>query len=98
MVEGLEEGYSDEEMLKILELTTLGTRITRFFGADLIEVFKIWREFENGFFQEIVLKGGTSYFELEEQISFGCGKDQVRCRVCEEWNRLGGMRLSLQGQ
>ena len=43
MVEGL-EGYSYEDRLRILGLTTLETRFLR---ADLIEVFKILRGFEN---------------------------------------------------
>ena len=43
MVEGLGE-YSYEDQLRILGLTTLETRILR---ADLIEVFKILRGFEN---------------------------------------------------
>ena len=43
MVEGLRE-YSYEDQLRILGLTTLETRFLR---ADLIEVFKILRGFEN---------------------------------------------------
>ena len=43
MVEGL-EGYSYSDGLKILGLTTLETRFLR---ADLIEVFKILRGFDN---------------------------------------------------
>ena len=43
MVEGLER-YSYEDRLRILGLTTLRTR---FLQADLIEVFKILRGFEN---------------------------------------------------
>ena len=43
MVEGL-EGYSYENRLRTLGLTTLETR---FLHADLIEVFKILRGFEN---------------------------------------------------
>ena len=43
MVEGL-EGYSYEDRLRILGLTTLKTK---FLQADLIEVFKILRGFEN---------------------------------------------------
>ena len=43
MVEGL-EGYSYSDRLRILGLTTLETRFLR---ADLIEVFKILKGFEN---------------------------------------------------
>ena len=43
MVEGL-EGYSYEDRLRILGLTTIETR---FLWADLIEVFKTLRGFEN---------------------------------------------------
>ena len=43
MVEGLGE-YSYEDRLRILGLTTLETRFLR---ADLIEVFKILKGFEN---------------------------------------------------
>ena len=61
MVEGL-KGYSYEDRLRILGLTTLETRFLR---AELIEVFKILRGFENldpeRFFRwlEMVLGGGT---------------------------------------
>ena len=61
MVEGL-EGYSYEDRLRILGLTTLETRFLR---ADLIEVFKILRGLriwiQIGFFRwwEMVLGGGT---------------------------------------
>ena len=43
MVEGL-EGYSYSDRLRILGLITLETRFLR---ADLIDVFKILRGFEN---------------------------------------------------
>ena len=57
MVEGL-EGYSYSDRLRILGLTTLETRFLR---ADLIEVFKILRGFENfvpGRFFQVVKDAG----------------------------------------
>ena len=43
MVKGLED-YSYEDRLRIMGLTTIETRFLR---ADLVEVFKILRGFEN---------------------------------------------------
>ena len=65
MVEGLED-YSYEDRLRILGLTTLETRFLR---ADLVEVFKILRGFENvnpaRFFQVVGEDGRRRHcFEL----------------------------------
>ena len=61
MVEGL-EGYSCSDRLRILDITTLKTRFLR---ADLIEVFKILRGFENvdheKFFQAVRDDGRRGY-------------------------------------
>ena len=92
MVEGL--GYSYEDRLRILGLTTLETRFLR---ADLIEVFKILRGFENldpdRFFQVIgdgmVLRGGTVLNCSRKRYCLDVGKFKFASRVCDEWNRLG---------
>ena len=61
MVEGL-EGYSYSDRLRILSLTALETRFLR---ADLIEVFKILKGFENvdpgKFFQVVGDDGRREY-------------------------------------
>ena len=78
-VEGL-EGYSYEDRLRILGLTTLETRFLR---ADLIEVFKILRGFENldpdRFFQVVGdgVRRGHSFKTVQEEISFGRGEVQI---------------------
>ena len=79
MVEGLGE-YSYEERLRILGLTTLETRILR---ADLIEVFKILRGFENldpdRFFQVVGdgARRGHSFKLFKEEVSLVRGEVQV---------------------
>ena len=91
MVEGL-EGYSYEDRLRILGLTTLETRFLR---ADLIEVFKILRGFENldpdRFFQVIGdgVKRGHSFKLFKKRYHLDVGKFKFASRVCEEWKRLG---------
>ena len=62
MVEGL-EGYSYSDRLRILGLTTLETRFLR---ADLIEVLKILKGFENvdpGKFFQVVVAPSTAKFK-----------------------------------
>ena len=91
MVEGL-EGYSYEDRLRILGLTTLETRFLR---ADLIEVFKILRGFENldpdRFFQVVGdgVRRGHSFKLFKKRYRLDVGKFKFASRVCEEWNRLG---------
>ena len=92
IVEGMWE-YSYEDRLRILGFTTLETKFLR---ADLIEVFKIFRGFENldpdRFFQVVgdgVRKGHS--FKLSKKMHcLDMGKFKFASRVCEEWNRLGG--------
>ena len=90
MVEGLGE-YSYEDRLRILRLTTLETR---FLWADLIEVFKILRGFENldpdRFFQ-VIEDGATrghSFKLFKKRYRLDVGKFKFFSRVCEGWNRL----------
>ena len=91
MVEGLGE-YSYEDRLRILGLTTLETRFLR---ADLIEVFKILRGFENldldRFFQVVEdgARRGHSFKLFKKRYRLDVGKFKFASRVCEEWNRLG---------
>ena len=86
--------------MRILGLTTLETRFLR---ADLIEVFKILRGFENldpdRFFQVVGdgVRRGHSFKLFKKRYRLDVGKFKFSSRVCEEWNRLG-MGLSLQGQ
>ena len=88
MVEGL-EGYSYEDRLRILGLTTLETRFLR---ADLIEVFKILRGFENldpdRFFQVVGdgVRRGHSFKLFKKRYRLDVGKFKFASRVCEEWN------------
>ena len=90
-VEGL-KGYSYEDRLRILGLTTLETRFLR---VDLIEVFKILIGFENldpdRFFQVIGdgARRGTVLNCSRRSIVWTWGKFKLASRVCEEWNRLG---------
>ena len=92
MVEGLGEGYSYSDRLRILGLTTLETRFLR---ADLIEVFKMLRGFENvdpeKFFQVPVVRddgrrGHSSSFKRRYRLDVG--RFKFANRVCEEWNGL----------
>ena len=80
MVEGLED-YSYEDRLRILGLTTLETRFLR---ADLVEVFKILRGFENvnpeRFFQvvdEDGTRGGIVLSCSREDTGYRCWAVQV---------------------
>ena len=80
MVEGL-EGYSYSDRLRILGLTTLETRFLR---ADLIEVFKILKGFENvdpeKFFQVVGDDGRRGHIFklfLKEKVQIGCWAIQV---------------------
>ena len=88
MVEGL-EGYSYSDRLRILGLTTLETKFLR---ADLIEVFKILRGFENvdpeQFFQ--VVRDDAM---VEEGIASSCSRDvQVGCWAGGSSLRIGCVR------
>ena len=90
-MEGLGE-YSCEDRLRILGLTTLETR---FLQADLIEVFKILRGFENldpnRFFQVVGdgARRGHNFKLFKKRYRLVVGKFKFASRVCEEWNRLG---------
>ena len=90
--------YSYEDRLRILGLTTLETKFLR---ADLIEVFKILRGFENldpdRFFQVVgdSARKVHSFKLFKKKYRLDVGK--FASRVCEEWIRLG-MELSVQGQ
>ena len=89
---GRSEEYSYEDRLRLLGLTTLETRFLR---ADLIEVYKIWRGFENldpdRFFQ--VIGGGTVLNCLRRGIVWTWGSlslraEFVRSRTGWRWNCL----------
>ena len=90
MVEGL-EGYSYSDRLRILGLTTLETRFLR---ADLIEVFKILKGFENvdpgRFFQVVKDDGrrGHAFKLFRRRYRLEVGRFKFANRVCDEWNRL----------
>ena len=90
MVEGL-EGYSYSDRLRILGLNTLETRFLR---ADLIEVFKIFKGFENvdpeKFFQVVGDDGRRGHvFKLfKKRCRLDVGGFTFENRVCEEWNGL----------
>ena len=92
MVEGLED-YSYEDRLRILGLTTLETRFLR---ADLVEVFKILRRFENvnpdRFFQVVGGDGrrGHCFKLFKRRYRLDVGRFKFASRVCDEWNRLDG--------
>ena len=98
-MEGLGE-YSYEDRLRILGLTTLETRFLR---ADLIEVFKILRGFENldpdRFFRwlEIVLGGGTVLNCSRRGIAGMWGSSSLLAGFVRSGTGWG-MELSLQGQ
>ena len=86
--------YSYEDRLRIPRLTTLETRFLR---ADLIEVFKILRGFENldpdTFFTWLemvlgVLKCSSSFKLFKKRYHLDVGKFKFASRVCEEWSRL----------
>ena len=87
LVEGL-EGYSYSDRLR-LGLTTLETR---FWRADLIEVFKILRGFENvdpeKFFQVVRDNGrrGHSFKLFKKRYRLDVGRFKFANQVCEEWN------------
>ena len=70
------EGYSYSDRLRILGLTTLETRFLR---ADLIEVFKILKGFENvdpgKFFQVVGDDGRRGH--VQEKVEVGCWAIQV---------------------
>ena len=69
--------------------------LTRFLRADLIEVFKILRGFENldpdRFFQVVGdgARRGHSFKLFKKRYRLDVGKFKFASRVCEEWNRLG---------
>ena len=73
----------------ILGLTTLETRFLR---ADLIEVFKILRGFENRFIQVVgdSVRRGHSFKLFKKRYRLEVGKFEFANRICDEWNRLGG--------
>ena len=77
---------------KILLWTTLETRFLR---ADLIEVFKILRGFENldpDRFVQVIGDGARrrhSFKLFKKRYRLDVGKFKFASRVCEEWNRLG---------
>ena len=91
MVEGL-EGYSYSDRLRILGLTTLETRFLR---ADLIEVFKILKGFENvdpeKFFRVMRDDGrrGHAFKLFKKRCRLNVGRFKFANRVSEEWNGLG---------
>ena len=94
MVEGLGGGgYSYEGRLRILGLTTLETRFLR---ADLIQVFKILRGFENldpdRFFQMIGdgARRRHSFKLFKKRYRLDVRKFKFAIRVCEEWEQVGG--------
>ena len=79
--------------MRILGLLTLETRFLR---ADLIEVFKILRGFENldpdRFFQVIgdgARKEGHSFKLFKKRYRLDVRKFKFASMVCQEWNRLG---------
>ena len=86
--------------MRILGLTTLETRFLR---ADLIEVFKILRGFENldpdRFFQvvEMVLGGGTVLNCSRRGIVWTWGSSSLQAGFVTSGTGWG-MGLSLQGQ
>ena len=91
MVWGL-DGYSYSDRLRILGLTTLETRFLR---ADLIEVFKILRGFDEDvdpekFFQVVRDDGrrGHSFKLFKRRYRLDVGRFKFANRVCEEWNGL----------
>ena len=63
--------------------------------ADLIEVFKIVRGFENldpdRFFQVVGdgARRGHSFKLFKKRYRLDVGKFKFASRVCDEWNRLG---------
>ena len=77
---------------RMLLLTTLETRFLR---ADLIEVFKILRGFENldpdMFFQVVGdgVRRGHIFKMFKKRYRLDVGKFKFASRVCDEWNRLG---------
>ena len=91
MVKGLEYSYSYSDRLRILGLTTLETRFLR---ADLIEVYKILRGFENvypdKFFQVVRDDGrrGHSFKLFKRRYRLDVGRFKFANRVCEDWNGL----------
>ena len=86
MVEGMER-YSYSDRLWILGLTTLETRFLR---ADLIEVFKILRGFENvdpeKFFQVVRDDGRRelSFKLFKRRYRLDIWRFKFAIRVCEE--------------
>ena len=99
MVEGLRE-YSYDDRLRILWLTILETRFLR---ADLIEVFKILRGFENldpdRFFQVIGndVRRGTVLNCSRRGIVSTWGSSSLLAGFVRSGTGWG-MELSLQGQ
>ena len=63
--------------------------------ADLIEVFKILRGFENldpDRFSQVIGDGvrrGHSFKLFKKRCRLDMGKFKFASKVCEEWNRLG---------
>ena len=98
MVEGL-EWYSYEDRLRILGLTTLETRFLR---ADLIEVFKILRGFENldpdRFFQVVGygVRRGHSFKLFKKRYRLDVGRFKLQAGIVMSGTGWG-MELSLQG-
>ena len=87
--------------MRILGFLTLETRFLR---ADLIEVFKILRGFENldpdRFFQVIGdgARRGTVIFKLfKKRYRLDVREVKFAGMVCQEWNRLGdGIKFQIK--
>ena len=91
MVEGL-EGYSYSDRLRILGLTILETR---FFRADLIEVFKILKGFENvdpGKFFQVVGDDGRRAFK---SMSSSCSRKGADWMLGDSSLRIGCARSGM---
>ena len=89
MIEGL-EGLGYLERLRILNLTTLETR---FYMADLIEVYKMFEGLDNfdpGRFFNVVdgAARGHSLKLFKRRVRLDVGKYKFGNRVCDKWNGL----------
>ena len=90
MVEGL-EGYSYSDRLRILGLTTLETRFLR---ADLIEVLKILKGFEN---VEWILRRSSRLWEMMagEGMSSSCSRKGADWMLGDLSLRIGCARSGM---
>jgi len=90
MIDGLKD-LEYEERLKIVGLTTLETRRSR---ADMLEVFKIMKEFEGlkeeNFFERRREMGfrGHQYTLFKKRFRTNLGKFSFGNRVVNNWNNL----------